>query len=232
MTHFLCYAFPMARQPRIDVADEIYHIINRANARQQIFATRQDYRAALIALQETLEKVPIDIFSYTLMPNHWHFSVRPIQDGDMGKFFGKFTQKVTQRWHASHQTTGSGHLFQSRFKSFLVGRESYLLQLMKYIDTNALRAHLVSRAEDWPWGSLYIRTKYPQLANKLLAPWPMDTPNDYLNDVNQPLSETHLRAIRHSVEKGKPYGDSDWVNNTIKKYGLKHTARKSGRPKK
>ena len=141
----------MARQPRVDVANEIYHVINRANARQQIFKTHQDYRATLIALQETLKKIPIEIFSYILMPNHWHFSVRPIRNGDMGKFFGKFTQKATQRWHASHQTAGSGHLFQGRFKSFIVDKEQYFIQLMKYIEANALRSKLVKKG--MPFGN-------------------------------------------------------------------------------
>ena len=220
----------MSRQPRVDVANEIYHVINRANARQQIFKTHQDYRATLIALQETLKKIPIEIFSYILMPNHWHFSVRPIRNGDMGKFFGKFTQKATQRWHASHQTAGSGHLFQGRFKSFIVDKEQYFIQLMKYIEANALRSKLVKKAEDWPWGSLHIRKKYPALARKLLSKWPVDIPlSNYLDEINSPISENQLRVVRRCVKKGMPFGNSDWTSSIVKKYGLKYTVRSSGR---
>ena len=145
----------MSRQPRVDVANEIYHVINRANARQQIFKTHQDYRATLIALQETLKKIPIEIFSYILMPNHWHFSVRPIRNGDMGKFFGKFTQKATQRWHASHQTAGSGHLFQGPYKAVHVEQNYQLLHLSAYIHKNPTElAEWRNKISDYPWSSL------------------------------------------------------------------------------
>jgi len=110
----------MPRQSRLDIAGKIYHIINRANAHWRIFKKPKDYPSVLKSLAETLEKFPLDIFSFCIMPNHWHFAVRSDENGNIGKFFGRFTQKVTQRWHAAHHTIGSGHLFQGRFKSFLV----------------------------------------------------------------------------------------------------------------
>jgi putative transposase len=116
----------MPRQSRNDIAGEVYHVINRANARTWIFETDGDYNAVIEALEETLKKIPFDIFTFCIMSNHWHFAVRPNSDGDMGKFFGKFTQKLTQRWHKYHQSVGSGHLFQGRFKSFLVQTDPYL----------------------------------------------------------------------------------------------------------
>jgi len=156
----------MARQPRIDIAKEVYHVINRANARWRIFKTTKDYAAVIDSLEEIKEEFPLDIFAFCIMPNHWHFAVKPKEDGDMGRFFGKFTQKVTQRWHASHHTTGSGHLFQGRFKSFLVEQDSYFLQLMKYIESNPLRAKLADKAEDWQWGSLFLRKNMTDQTNK------------------------------------------------------------------
>lgn len=87
----------MARQPRVDIAGEIYHVINRANARWRIFRKPNDFVAVLGALEEIMDKFPLDIFSFCVMPNHWHFAVRPRQDGDLGRFFGTFTQLVTQR---------------------------------------------------------------------------------------------------------------------------------------
>lgn len=76
----------MARQPRVDVAGEIFHVINRANARQRIFKTPEDYDLVLNSLLEVKEQIPIDIFSFCIMPNHWHFVVKPKQDGDMVRF--------------------------------------------------------------------------------------------------------------------------------------------------
>jgi len=218
----------MPRQPRIDVAGEFYHVINRANARAQIFKTPDDYQAVVQALQQTLEKMPLDIFSFCIMPNHWHFAVRPRNDGEMGKFFGKLTQTVTQRWHAFHHTTGMGHVFQGRYKAFLVQTDVYFIQLMKYIEGNPLRAGLVSKAEEWRWGSYNMRTTDPERYKILCVPWPVDMPPDYLHIVNQPTSKEFLEQLRNSVVRGKPLGDAEWVEKTVREYGLESTIRNRG----
>jgi putative transposase len=162
------------------------------------------------------------------MPNHWHFAVRPKTNGDMGKFFGKFTQKVTQRWHSSHHTAGSGHLFQGRFKSFLVEKDPYFFQLMKYIEANPLRAKIVKEAEEWQWGSLSLRTNSYQTT--VLSPWPMDMPKDYLKQVNKPLPKLDLKNIRHAVLRSSPLGNKAWVAGKVEKYDLQYTIRREGRP--
>ncbi|MDR3643288.1 MAG: transposase [Candidatus Doudnabacteria bacterium] len=220
----------MARQPRLDIADQIYHVINRSNARWDIFKTDKDFQGVVNSLIETLELIPIDIFAFILMSNHWHFVIRPKQNDDMGRFFGKFTQKATQRWHTKHSTVGTGHLFQGRFKSFLVEKDSYFLQLVKYVEANALRAKMVKKAEDWPWSSLYLRLKHPELAKKVLAPWPIDIPRSYLSLVNQSLPKVQLDNIRTSIEKSRPLGSEAWVARQVGKYDLSYTLRQRGRP--
>lgn len=222
----------MPRHARIDIAGEIYHVINRANAKSWIFESSGDRTAVIESMGETLQKVPIDIFAFCIMSNHWHFAVRPRADGDMGKFFGKFTQKVTQRWHKFHQTVGSGHLFQGRFKTFLVQTDPYFIQLMKYIEANPLRAGLVSKAEDWAWCSLSLRQENIELANTILTPWPIDIPAGYIDMVNQPMPKVFLEQVRGSVMRGRPFGDNRWVEEKISEYGLEHTIRQPFRPQK
>ncbi|MCL5666282.1 MAG: hypothetical protein M1383_00710 [Patescibacteria group bacterium] len=157
--------------------------------------------------------------------------VRPRQNGDTGKFFGKFTQKATQRWHTQHGTVGSGHLFQGRFKSFLVEKDNYFLQLVKYVEGNALRTKIVKKAEDWPWSSLHLRLNDPVLTEQILAPWPIDRPKDYLKLVNTPLPKVQLDNIHTSVIKSRPLGSEIWVNRQIGEYDLGYTLRERGRPK-
>lgn len=222
----------MARQPRVDIAGAVYHVINWANARWRIFRTQKDYAAVLDALEETKEQFRLDIFSFCIMPNHWHFAVRPNRQGDMGRFFGTFTQMATQRWHVAHHTVGSGYLFQGRFKSFLVEQEAYFIQLVQYIEANPVRAKLVGRAEDWPWSSLYVRIHHPERSKKLLAPWPIDAPKDYVPHVNQSLPKPTLESIRHAVVRSNPLGNPAWVQRMVKRYDLGHTLRPGGRPKK
>jgi len=221
----------MARQPRLDIADQIFHVINRSNARWDIFKTNKDFQGVLNSLIETVELIPIDIFAFILMSNHWHFVVRPRKNGDMGKFFGKFTQKATQRWHTKHGSVGTGHLFQGRFKSFLVEKDNYFLQLVKYVEANALRAKMVKQAEDWPWSSLRLRLNNPELAKKILSPWPIDVPRNYLSLVKQPLPKVQLDSIRTSIEKSRPLGGEAWVSKQVGRYDLGYTLRQRGRPK-
>ena len=221
----------MPRQARVDIAGEVYHVINRANARTLIFETVGDYQAVLGSLEETLKNIPLDIFSFCIMSNHWHFAVKPKVDGDMGRFFGKFTQKLTQRWHKYHQTVGSGHLFQGRFKSFLVQTDPYFIRLMKYIEANPLRAGLVSKAEEWRWGSLFLRLNNQEQASIIMSPWPVDMPSDYLQLVNQPLGKVFLDQVRGSVIRGRPLGKDEWVTNKVNEYGLECSLREPHRPK-
>jgi putative transposase len=123
----------------------------------QIFEKPEDYDAFMKVVDETFQIVPLRIFSMCVMPNHWHFVVQPDDDSQVTEFFRRLTVTHTMRWHAHYKASGSGHLYQGRFKSFPVQDEEYLLWLMRYVERNALRANLVEAAEDWKWGSASLR---------------------------------------------------------------------------
>ena len=222
----------MPRVNRVDVSDIVYHAINRANARMQIFITEKDYLLFEKVLEEARERFNMRVLSYCIMPNHWHLVLYPKQDGDLQKFIGWLSMTHTQRWHSQHKTTGSGHLYQGRYKSFPVQTNDYLLQLFRYVERNALRAKLVQKAEDWRWSSLYIREKGNENQKKILDQWPVDVPSDYIFWANEPQTSEELELLRRSVIKGKPYGDDDWTGDIIKKFNLKSTLKNPGRPKK
>src|SRR5271155_1884971 len=98
---------------------------------------------------------PIDVIAYCILLNHWHLVLRPRRNGDLSRFVGWLTLTHTQRWHAHYHNTGSGHLYQGRFKSFPVEGGAYFLALCRYVERNGLRAGLVRRAEAWRWCSLW-----------------------------------------------------------------------------
>ena len=222
----------MGRALRIDIGNEIYHVLNRANARMTIFEKERDYQAFETIIEEAKDRYPIQIFSYQIMPNHWHFCLCPKNDGDMTKFVQWLTLTHTQRWHAHYHSMGTGHLYQGRYKSFLVQKDNYFLQLCHYIESNALRAKLVQGAEDWRWSSLWRREHGTDKQKELLSPWPIAMPSDYLEQVNISLAGKELECIRASVLKSRPYGDDNWINRMVKKFGLEITLRQRGRPKK
>lgn len=174
----------MPRSARIDIANQIYHVINRANAKVQIFKSESDYELFEETLLQAKKKFDVSIFSYIAMPNHIHLSPSVKNNGDLGKFMHWLTMTFTQRYHSRHGSTGTGHLFQSRYKSFIVRDDIYLLQLFLYIERNALKARLVTEAEHWRWSSLWIRKYGNNRQKKLLSDWPIDIPDNYSEMIN------------------------------------------------
>ena len=130
------------------------------------------------------------------------------------------------------KTNGSGHLYQGRYKSFLVDTGSYLLTLIKYIERNAVRAKLVKRCEDWRWGSAWLRVHGTSKQKKLLDSSPEPFPHKYLSWINIGDKEEDLRMIRTSIDKGVPYGKGTWIEKMVLKYHLESTLKSPGRPRK
>jgi putative transposase len=216
------------RQKRADEADAIYHALNRGNARQAIFHKPEDYDAFLRVLGEGLARYPVELFSFTLMPNHWHLVLRPSEDGQMGRMLRWVTATHTQRYHAHYHTAGQGHLYQS----FPVADDEHLLVVCRYVERNPLRAGLVRRAEQWRYGSLWRWLQRPEPEPKLLSPWPIPRTPNWIERVHQPLSERELAALRTSVGRGRPFGDEAWVREVAERTGLGYTLRSRGRPPK
>ena len=144
----------MARTPRSAVGNMIYHVLNRANRRERIFRKEKDYEAFERILEEGMDKYPMRILAYCLMPNHWHFVMYPEHDEDLSVFMRWLTGTHTQRWHTHYKSIGYGHLYQGRYKSFPIQKDEHFLNVSQYVERNALRANLVSKAEDWRWSSV------------------------------------------------------------------------------
>lgn len=222
----------MPRLARVDVGNEIYHVINRANGRMQIFNKPEDYRVFENIIEEAKELTGMRIIAYVIMPNHWHIVLLPRNDGDLGLFMHHLTNKHTRQVHVTTKTIGSGHLYQGRYKSFLVAKDNYLLALIKYVERNAVRAKLVRHCEDWQWGSAWRRVQGTAQQKKLLDSIPVELPSGYLKWINAAESVEDLGFIRYSVNKGVPYGKEKWVDKMVATFHLETTLRSAGRPKK
>jgi putative transposase len=224
----------MVRILRSPIGGMVYHILNRANGRETIFQREEDYKVIGKILFEAKKKYSIQIFSFCIMPNHWHFVLCPKEGKDLPNFMRWITHTHTQRWHTYHQTVGCGHVYQGRYKSFPVEKDSHFLLLCRYVERNPLRAKLVQKAEGWEWSSLWTREHGTEQQKSLLSPWPVERPNSYIEWVNTPLinEERDLKKIRHALQRGRPYGREDWVDKTAKESGLLSTLKPRGRPRK
>lgn len=140
----------MARPLRVEYSGACYHITSRGNAQQAIFQDDADREVLLAILAATVKQFGWEVFAYCLMGNHYHFLLatpKPNLSRGMMRLNGLYTQRFNRR----HERVG--HLFQGRFGSILVERETYLLELVRYISLNPVRAGMAPSAEDWRWSS-------------------------------------------------------------------------------
>lgn len=165
------------------------------------------------------------------MGNHWHFVVWPEADGQVSRFFRWLSLTHAVRWRVAHATVGDGHLYRGRFKSFPIRPGEPLLQVIRYVERNALSAGLVSQAEDWPWGSLWARDHGAEPLQRILYPWPTPRPPDWTKWVNQTITPKELQRLQTSERRGRPYGDDAWILQTAANLTLASTLRPEGRPR-
>jgi putative transposase len=222
----------MPRTARNTPGGLIYHAINRAGARLRLFSKVSDYDAFEQLLDEALAKRPVRLLAYCAMPTHWHMVVWPRKDDDLSEFLGWLTHTHSMRWHSQHHAAGTGHLYQGRFKAFPIQADEHVHAVVRYVESNPLRAKLVKRAEDWRWSSLWRRRESDWESRAALAAWPVPEPAGWLRLVNKPLTPAELELARRSVIRGCPFGSELWVLRTARKLGLESSMRPRGRPRK
>lgn len=222
----------MGRASRADVTGTIHHMFNRANRRATIFHKNEDYEAFEQILEEAVSRTELHLYSYCLMPNHWHLVVSPMVDGEMGRFGQWLGLTHTQRYNAHYRKTGEGHLYQGRYKSFLVQDDDHFLAVCRYVERNAYSAKLCKTVDSWRFGSLWRWCHGTPKQKCLLSPWPIPRRPGWVDWVAKPFTVREQNKLRQCVQRGTPYGESDWVQSMTSQHGLESTVRPRGRPRK
>ncbi len=140
----------MSRPLRIEFPGAVYHVTSRGDRREPIFADDEDRRRLIAIVAETLSWADARMLAYCLMGNHYHFVIcthRPNLSRTMRQINGRYSQAF------NHRHGLSGHVFQGRFHSVIVDRDSYLLEVCRYVELNPVRAKLAAAPADWPWSS-------------------------------------------------------------------------------
>ncbi len=140
----------MARQLRIEYAGALYHITSRGNAQEAIYRNNKDRTEFLILLNNACNRFNWYCHAYCLMDNHYHLLIET-NTPSLSKGMKYLNGTYTQFFNRSHKRVG--HVYQGRFKGILVEKESYLLELSRYIVLNPVRACMVRTAKDWQWSS-------------------------------------------------------------------------------
>lgn len=214
----------MARGRRVFPPGVVFHVLNRAAKRAQLFKTSSDYVTFEHLLAAAVERDEVALFAYCVMPNHWHLLLSPTKPGSLSRFMHWLTTTHARRWQISRNADGQGAVYQGRFKAVAVCNDRHFLWVCRYVERNALRAALVDRAEDWPWSSLSNATE-PRIR---LNEWPVARPADWNAFVNAPQTEAELDAIRNAVRTSEPLGDDEWKEAALGR----RPARKAGRPRR
>ena len=209
------------RGNRIDVGGEVYHCMNRAVGKRQIFFYDRDYRLFEKTLEEAVELTHMRILAYCVMPNHFHFVLYPVNDGDLSLFMKYFTGTYTQRMRTMTHTVGEGAVFQSRYKSFIVQSNEYLFTVLRYVERNPYTADIVDNVLKWKYSSLYRRYNGTDKQKKILTPWMIDEPDNYLQIVMQDLTPDESTQIEISEAHAIPYGDDAYIIEVAEKFNLK-----------
>jgi REP element-mobilizing transposase RayT len=145
----------MARPLRIIYEGAFYHVTARGNERKRIFLSRTDKEKFLSYLQDGIRKYGVVLHAYVLMENHYHLLVETPK-ANLPSFMHTLNSAYTTYFNIKRKR--SGHLFQGRYKAFLVSADSYLLELSRYIHLNPVRSGIVKKPEEYPYSSyrLYI----------------------------------------------------------------------------
>lgn len=140
----------MARPLRIEYPYAWYHVMNRGRRGEAIFADDKDYLAFTELLKETSEMWDIRVAAYCLMPNHYHMLVQT-PEANISRSMRHINGVYTQRYNSRHHC--DGQLFRGRYKSILIDTDSYLLQAVRYIHRNPIRAGLTDTLDTYKWSS-------------------------------------------------------------------------------
>jgi putative transposase len=140
----------MSRPLRIEFEGAIYHVTSRGDRREPIYRDDLDRTAHLAVVAQAMERFDAQVLAYCLMGNHYHL-VLHTRSANLSRLMRHLNGVYTQTFNRRHNLVG--HLFQGRFKAILVDRDAYLLEVVRYVELNPVRAAIASDPLAWPWSS-------------------------------------------------------------------------------
>jgi putative transposase len=140
----------MARPLRIAFAGACYHVTARGNERRPIYADDQDREHFLARLEAVVRRHRVVLHAYVLMRNHYHLLLET-PEANLARAMRQLNGVYTQDFNRRHRRVG--HLLQGRYKALLIDKDSYLLEVSRYIHLNPVRVAEVADAASFPWSS-------------------------------------------------------------------------------
>lgn len=158
----------MARPLRIEYPNALYHVMSRGNGYQNVYQDDKDRQKFLDWLQDAVEVHNIICHAYCLMGNHYHLLIET-PDANLSRAMRDINGNYTQSFNARHKTVG--HLFQGRYKAFVIEKDTYLLEVARYIVLNPVRANLATHPRQYKWSSYKITSESSDVPKYLYTDW-------------------------------------------------------------
>lgn len=140
----------MGRKLRIEYEGAVYHIIQRGNNKEFIFARTADKQYLIEQMNQVVQVDGVQIFAYVVMDNHYHIALRT-QDKPISKVMHRMNSRYSH--YFNKERSRSGHVFEGRYKAIPVENEKYLLSVIRYIHRNPVRAQICTKVSDYKWSS-------------------------------------------------------------------------------
>lgn len=202
----------MARQLRIEYPSALYHIVSRGNAHQNTFLSESDYITFFKVLNDVCDQYVFIVYAYCLMSNHYHLLIETI-DANLSAGMRQLNGVYTQKFNYFHQRVG--HLFQGRYKAIIVEKDSYLMELSRYIVLNPVRAGIAKSPQEWKWSSYRAMIGMGPGAACLDKEWLVNNfgsqktaREKYISFVNDGLDRPNLME---KVKKGMFLGSDEFI---------------------
>ena len=225
----------MARLPRLTLAHQPHHVIQRGNNRQPIFASSADYQALLGLLEEAAKRFEVALHAYVLMSNHFHLLATPQTADGLPKMMQAVGRSYVRYFNDSQKRSGT--LWEGRYKSTLIQTERYLLACMVYIDLNPVRAGMVGAPQDYLWSSHlhYLGARQDRLITPHSLYWELgNTPfareAAYADLVQAGVNPVQQAALTDATLRGWALGESDFVADLQKQTTRRVAKTSAGRP--
>jgi REP element-mobilizing transposase RayT len=178
----------MPRQPRIHAAGAFYHVTLRGNHRQDIFFTPGDRELLEQISSEVIQRLQARIHAYCWMTNHVHLLVQ-VGDIPLGRVMlriaSRYARTVQSRFHTTE------HLFERRYHALLIDVDEYLLEVLRYVHLNPVRARVVKTPDEYCWSS------HLDYLGRRIQPW---VTTDFILRMFHPQHELALTAYRRFIE--------------------------------
>jgi len=228
---------PMARLPRLTLANMPHHIIQRGNNGAEIFVDAQDRQQMLDLLREMARRFDVDVHAYVLMPNHFHLLLTPHAEQGLPQFMQAVGRSYVRYFNNRHGRSGT--LWEGRYRGTVLQAEDWLVPTMVSMDLNPVRAGLVQKPGDWPWSSYAANAGLrndalvtPHTLFWALGNTPFARDAAYVAVVEAGLGSYVQERISHAALRGWALGDEAFIEKLQQKTKRRITRQRAGRPPK